>query len=66
MHIEYEGLVDPETTWVIEEHERSQYPKAEHTFRLRVDTASEKVLGQNKVRLVEDFKGLPKSDEVVK
>ncbi|KAJ2925094.1 hypothetical protein H1R20_g11991, partial [Candolleomyces eurysporus] len=66
IRMEYQGLIDPDTDYIIEPHELKEFPKAQHTFRICVDVPNmEGRLDEPETRLVEDFQGLPKSSDVL-
>jgi hypothetical protein len=66
IRMEYQGLVDPDTEYIIEPHELKEFPKALHTFRIFADVPNmEGGLDEPETRLVEDFRGLPKSNDVL-
>lgn len=66
VRVEYSGLVDPETTYIIEPHELNEFPNAKHSFRVYCDMPSaDGRLDEVDTRLVQDYEGMPKSEDVL-
>ncbi|KAF6747198.1 hypothetical protein DFP72DRAFT_613572 [Ephemerocybe angulata] len=68
VRVEYSGLVDPETDLIVEQHELKDYPNAKHTYRMLCDVPGGRdptLSGEVDSRLVADFEGLPKSNDVL-
>jgi hypothetical protein len=66
VRVEYSGLVDPETTYIIEPHELKEFPNAKHSFRVYCDMPSaDGHMDEVDTRLVQDYEGMPKSEDVL-
>lgn len=65
IRVEYSGLVDPETDFIVEPHELREFPKAKHSFRVWCDTPSGDLDGGHEARLLQDYEGMPKSEDVL-
>ena len=66
VNLDYNGLVDPETQYIIEPHELKEFPKAQHSFRVTVTVPNvDGHIDEPDVRYLKDYTGLPKSDDAL-
>lgn len=65
VRVEYSGLVDPETDYIIEPHELKEFPNAKHSFRVWCDTPSGEFDAEVDSRHLQDYEGMPKSEDVL-
>lgn len=64
--MEYSGLVDPETDYIVEPHELKDFPNAKHSFRVWCDVPSgDPLASEVDSRLLQDYEGMPKSEDVL-
>lgn len=64
--MEYSGLVDEETGYIIGPRELKDFPNARHSFRIEVNIPNTNPLTDGPdIRFLKDYQGLPKSEDVL-